>query len=68
MQGFLFPSPEKAQTYFDRAAGCFEKALAEEPKNEVYKKALEMTTKARDKEWVMKMIAKKDPVKFSRMN
>jgi tetratricopeptide (TPR) repeat protein len=45
-QGFLFPSPEKAQTYFDRAAGCFEKALAEEPKNEVYKKALEMTTKA----------------------
>lgn len=29
---------------------------------------LDMTAKARDKAWVMRMIAKKDPVKFSRMN
>eukprot|EP00958_Prasinococcus_capsulatus_P005545 scaffold536_cov409-Prasinococcus_capsulatus_cf.AAC.15 len=44
-QGFLFPTLEKAQEYFDKAASCFEKALKEEPTNEVYKKALELTSK-----------------------
>ena len=46
-QGFLFPALEKAQEYFDKAASCFEKALKEEPNNEVYKKALELTAKVR---------------------
>merc|ERR1712100_879707 len=35
-QGFLF----------DEAKSCFERAVAEEPENEIYKKALEMTEKA----------------------
>ena len=45
-QGFLFAEAEKAGEYFDEAKRCFERAVAEEPENEIYKKALEMTEKA----------------------
>jgi tetratricopeptide (TPR) repeat protein len=45
-QGFLFAEAEKAQEYFEEAKSCFERAVAEEPENEIYKKALEMTEKA----------------------
>ena len=45
-QGFLYADAEKANDFFTRAAANFKKALAEEPNNEVYRKALEMTAKA----------------------
>ncbi len=45
-QGFLFADRVHALEYFARARGCFERALAEEPANEVYRKALEMTARA----------------------
>jgi hypothetical protein len=45
-QGFLYADADKAQQFFNRAKECFEKALAEEPKNEVYRKSLEMTERA----------------------
>ena len=45
-QGFLFADAAQAAGYFARARGCFERALAEEPTNEVYRKALEMTARA----------------------
>ena len=45
-QGFLYADAEKAGEFFTKAADNFRKALAEEPNNEVYKKALEMTAKA----------------------
>jgi len=45
-QGFLYADTKKANTFFDRAKSCFERALVEEPRNEQYLKALEMTTKA----------------------
>eukprot|EP00193_Tetraselmis_chui_P018729 CAMPEP_0177774962 /NCGR_PEP_ID=MMETSP0491_2-20121128/13821_1 /TAXON_ID=63592 /ORGANISM="Tetraselmis chuii, Strain PLY429" /LENGTH=156 /DNA_ID=CAMNT_0019293445 /DNA_START=120 /DNA_END=586 /DNA_ORIENTATION=- len=45
-QGFLNTDKDRAMGFFDKAAVCFKKALAEEPNNEVYKKALEMTSKA----------------------
>ena len=45
-QGFLHASVEKAQDFFDRASDCFRKACKEDPNNEVYKKALEMNSKA----------------------
>jgi len=45
-QGFLFPEAEDAMRYFDEAKSCFRRALAEEPNNEIYRKALEMTDKA----------------------
>ena len=45
-QGFLFSDSQHAASYFARARGCFERALAEEPSNEVYHKALEMTSRA----------------------
>ena len=35
-----------AGTLFERASGCFQRALAEDPSSDVYKKALEMTKKA----------------------
>ena len=46
LQGFLHASVDKAQEYFDRASDCFRKAVKEDPNNEVYKKALEMNSKA----------------------
>lgn len=45
-QGFLFPDAREAMRYFEEAKSCFRRALAEEPTNEIYKKALEMTDKA----------------------
>lgn len=45
-QGFLYAEASRAQEHFDQAAECFQKALAEDPTSEVYKKALEMTAKA----------------------
>eukprot|EP00873_Tetraselmis_striata_P045540 jgi/Tetstr1/465804/TSEL_010425.t2 len=45
-QGFLNTDSARAQSFFDQAADCFRKALAEEPTNDVYKKALDMTSKA----------------------
>ena len=44
--GILFREQSKAEEYFDRAKSCFQRALNEEPTNEIYKKALEMTDKA----------------------
>ena len=45
-QGFLTADSGAAAALFKRAAGCFERALAEDPGSEVYRKALEMTSKA----------------------
>ncbi len=45
-QGFLFADREHALTYFERARDCFQRACAEEPDNETYRKALEMTSRA----------------------
>lgn len=45
-QGFLFADGDTAQEYFTRARDCFTRALAEEPGNEIYRKALEMTARA----------------------
>ena len=45
-QGFLFQEAERAGDFFDKAKTCFQRALNEEPTNEIYKKALEMTDKA----------------------
>jgi len=45
-QGFLFADRNEALSYFERARGCFQRAVDEEPDNEVYRKALEMTARA----------------------
>lgn len=45
-QGFLFPDASDAMRYFEEAKACFRRALDEEPNNEIYRKALEMTDKA----------------------
>jgi tetratricopeptide (TPR) repeat protein len=45
-QGFLFQEAQKACSHFDEAKTCFQRALNEEPTNEIYRKALEMTDKA----------------------
>lgn len=45
-QGFLFQEADRAGEFFDKAKVCFQRALNEEPTNEIYKKALEMTDKA----------------------
>jgi tetratricopeptide (TPR) repeat protein len=45
-QGFLTADSQAAGALFTRAAGCFEQAVAADPGSEVYKKALEMTSKA----------------------
>lgn len=44
-QGFLVTETDKANDYFKKAARCFQQALDEEPHNELYQKALEMTEK-----------------------
>jgi tetratricopeptide (TPR) repeat protein len=44
-QGFLVTDTDKANSYFKKAARCFQQALDEEPNNELYLKALEMTEK-----------------------
>ncbi|KAK9836567.1 hypothetical protein WJX74_003254 [Apatococcus lobatus] len=45
-QGFLTSDTREAKSFFDKATDCFKKALKEDPNNETYKKALEMTSKA----------------------
>lgn len=45
-QGFLYADSTRANDFFDKARDCFQRALDEEPRNETYKKALEMTHKA----------------------
>ncbi|CAK9251315.1 unnamed protein product [Sphagnum jensenii] len=45
-QGFLVSETDKANDFFKKAATCFQQALDEEPHNELYQKALEMTEKA----------------------
>ena len=44
-QGFLVTETNKANDYFKKAAQCFQQALDEDPHNELYQKALEMTEK-----------------------
>jgi tetratricopeptide (TPR) repeat protein len=45
-QGFLYADVGRASAFFEKARACFQRALDEEPRNETYKKALEMTQKA----------------------
>jgi tetratricopeptide (TPR) repeat protein len=45
-QGFLVTETDKANEFFKKAARCFQQALDEEPTNELYQRALEMTEKA----------------------
>jgi tetratricopeptide (TPR) repeat protein len=45
-QGFLTSDSDKAQEFFTLATGCFGEALQQDPGNEVYRKALDMTKKA----------------------
>ncbi|KAK9813927.1 hypothetical protein WJX73_005252 [Symbiochloris irregularis] len=45
-KGFLSTDESVAHKCFADAADCFQKALKEDPKSEVYQKALEMTSKA----------------------
>lgn len=46
-QGFLVNETDKANGFFKKAARCFQQALDEEPTNELYQRALEMTEKVR---------------------
>ncbi|KAG6438405.1 hypothetical protein SASPL_103347 [Salvia splendens] len=43
---FLIPELEEARVYFDKATQYFEQAFELEPTNELYKKSLEVTSKA----------------------
>ena len=45
-QGFLYADSDAAAAYFAKARSCFERALVEQPENEVYQKALDMTARA----------------------
>ncbi|KAA0061007.1 mitochondrial import receptor subunit TOM20-like [Cucumis melo var. makuwa] len=45
-QAFLTPDRDEAQVYFDKAQECFQKALDEDPGNELYHKSLEVAAKA----------------------
>ncbi|KAK9842048.1 hypothetical protein WJX81_005937 [Elliptochloris bilobata] len=45
-QGFLTTDTVRAHEFFDLANDCFKKAIAEDPTSDVYRKALEMTSKA----------------------
>ncbi|MCO5594487.1 hypothetical protein L7F22_048518 [Adiantum nelumboides] len=44
--GFLLPERDQANDYFQKASNCFQRALEEEPNNELFKKAMEMSGKA----------------------
>lgn len=46
VQGFLTADSGKAQQFFNLATEQFDEALQQDPSNEVYRKALEMTKKA----------------------
>lgn len=45
-QGFLSADVEAANLYFERAGDCFKDAVKQEPSNDSYKRALEMSSKA----------------------
>ncbi|XP_022132248.1 mitochondrial import receptor subunit TOM20-like [Momordica charantia] len=45
-QAFLTPNADEAKVYFDKARDCFQKAVDEEPSNELYCKSLEVSAKA----------------------
>jgi hypothetical protein len=45
-QGFMYADVARAAHFFEQARVVFQRALDEEPRNETYKKALEMTQKA----------------------
>ena len=38
-QGFLYQEADRAGEYFEKAKGCFQRAINEEPQSEIYKKA-----------------------------
>ncbi|KAG7029258.1 Mitochondrial import receptor subunit TOM20 [Cucurbita argyrosperma subsp. argyrosperma] len=42
---FLTPDADEAKVYFDKAHECFQKAVDEDPSNELYRKSLEVTAK-----------------------
>ncbi|GER38911.1 mitochondrial import receptor subunit TOM20 [Striga asiatica] len=43
---FMIPDLDEAKVSFDKAAQCYEQASALEPKNDLYKKSLEVSAKA----------------------
>ncbi|PON82853.1 Mitochondrial import receptor subunit [Trema orientale] len=43
---FMTPNLDEANPYFDKASECFQKALDEDPSNELYVKSLEISAKA----------------------
>ncbi|PON50655.1 Mitochondrial import receptor subunit [Parasponia andersonii] len=43
---FMTPNLDEAKPYFDKASECFQKALDEDPSNELYVKSLEISAKA----------------------
>ncbi|KAJ7532527.1 hypothetical protein O6H91_13G007700 [Diphasiastrum complanatum] len=45
-QGFLISESDKANACFKKATLCFQQAVEEEPLNDLYQKALEMSAKA----------------------
>ncbi|ESQ46866.1 hypothetical protein EUTSA_v10027942mg [Eutrema salsugineum] len=44
--GFLTPDQAEARDHFDKASLYFQQALEEQPENELYRKSLELTSKA----------------------
>jgi tetratricopeptide (TPR) repeat protein len=45
-QGFLSGDASSAEGFFNKAGDCFQKAVDQEPTNESYKRAMEMSSKA----------------------
>lgn len=45
-QGFLSGDASSAESFFSKAGDCFQKAVDQEPANDSYKRALEMSSKA----------------------